>query len=79
MVNFALIDNNKVVNTIVADTKKIAEEATGKLCVEYTDELPACIGLGWNEITGFEQPLVQEFVEPPTHLIRLQEAESEEV
>jgi len=68
MVNFAVIDSNKVVNTIVADTKEIAEEATSKLCVEYTDESPARIGLGWDEATGFEQPPVV-----------VEEAESEEV
>lgn len=58
MANFAVIDNNKVVNNIVADTKEIAEEATGQLCVEYTEENPAHIGLGWDEETGFEQPPV---------------------
>ena len=58
MSTFAVINDNKVENIIVADTKEIAEEATGKLCVEYTDESPACIGLGWDETTGFEQPPV---------------------
>ena len=46
---------------IVADTKEIAEQVTGQLCVEYTNESPAHIGLGWDEETGFEQP----FAEPP--------------
>lgn len=68
MANFAVIDGGKVSNIIVADTKEIAEEATNKLCVEYTDESPACIGLGWDEATGFEQPPVV-----------VEEAESEEV
>jgi len=68
MANFAVINENKVTNIIVADTKEIAEEATGQLCVEYTDESPARIGLGWDEATGFEQPPVV-----------VEETESEEV
>lgn len=60
MSTFAVINDNKVENIIVADTKEIAEEVTGKICIEYTDELPAIIGLGWDEATGFEQPLVEE-------------------
>jgi hypothetical protein len=38
MPNFAVIDNNNVINTIVAESKAIAEEITGKTCVAYTDE-----------------------------------------
>jgi len=55
MSNFAVIENGKVLNTIVAESKAIAEEATGKTCVEYTNENPACIGLGYDGTT-FEQP-----------------------
>lgn len=55
MPNFAVIENGKVINTILADSKAIAEEATGKTCVEYTDEYPAWIGLGYDGTT-FEQP-----------------------
>lgn len=58
MANFAVINSGKVSNIIVADTKEIAEEVTGQLCVEYTDESPASIGFGWDEVTGFEQPPV---------------------
>ena len=60
MANFAVINGGKVSNIIVADTKEIAEEVTGQLCVEYTDseENQPRIGLGWDESTGFEQPTV---------------------
>lgn len=58
MSTFAVINGGKVSNIIVADTKEIAEEVTGQLCVEYTDESPAHIGLGWDEATGFEQPVI---------------------
>ena len=56
MPNFAVINNGKVSNVIFADTKEIAEEVIGKTCVEYTAEVPAHIGFGWDETTGFEQP-----------------------
>ena len=56
MATFAVIDGGKVSNIIVADTKEIAEEVTRLTCVEYTEENPAHIGLGWDETTGFEQP-----------------------
>ena len=62
MTNYAVIKNNKVKNIIVADSKEIAEEATGLLCVEYTDENPAYIGLGFDGTT-FEQPPVEEVSE----------------
>ena len=38
MTNFAVIENNNILNTIVADSKAIAEEITGKTCIEYTVE-----------------------------------------
>lgn len=53
---FATLDeNNKVTNIIVADSQAVAEEVTGLLCVEYTAENPAIIGLGYNNGI-FEQP-----------------------
>lgn len=55
MANFAVIENGIVTNIIVADTKQVAETATGKTCVTYTDSNPACIGLGYDGTT-FEQP-----------------------
>ena len=39
MPNFAAIENGIVLNTIVAESKAIAEEVTGATCVEYTTEL----------------------------------------
>lgn len=38
MKTFAVIDGENVVNTIVADSKAIAEEVTGLTCIEYTVE-----------------------------------------
>lgn len=50
MATFAVINSNIVENIIVADTKEIAEEVTGKTCVEYTDSNPA--GIGWSYADG---------------------------
>lgn len=36
--NFAVIDGENVLNIIIAESKAIAEEVTGKVCVEYTTE-----------------------------------------
>jgi hypothetical protein len=38
MANFAVLDGENVLNTILADSKAIAEEVTGKTCVEFTTE-----------------------------------------
>jgi hypothetical protein len=59
MANFAVIENKTVLNTIIAESKVVAEEVTGKTCVEYTNENPACIGLGYDGTT-FEQPAQEE-------------------
>ena len=48
MAKFAVINNQIVENVIVADTKAIAEEVTGKTCVEYTIQNPAGIGYTYN-------------------------------
>lgn len=56
MANFAVIEDGKVINTIIADSKSIAEEVTGKVCVEYTDLNPAFVGLSYDGNT-FEQPI----------------------
>ena len=56
MLYFATLDeNNKVTNIIVADSQVIAEQVTGFLCVEYTTDNLAHIGLGYNNGV-FEQP-----------------------
>jgi hypothetical protein len=38
MTKFAVIDNGTVLNVIVADSKSVAEEVTGKVCVEVTTQ-----------------------------------------
>ncbi len=38
MANFAVLDGENVINTIVAESKAIAEEVTGKTCVEFTTD-----------------------------------------
>lgn len=59
MANYAVIDNNIVINIIVADTKEVAEQVTGLTCVEYTDENPA--GIGWSyDGENFIAPVVEE-------------------
>jgi hypothetical protein len=37
--NFAVIDGTNVINTILAESKEIAEQITGKTCIEFTNEL----------------------------------------
>jgi hypothetical protein len=54
MANYAVIENEIVVNAIVADSKKIAEEATGRLCVELP-EINFGIGDTWDG-TNFIKP-----------------------
>jgi hypothetical protein len=55
--NFAVIENEIVVNVISADSKAVAEEATCLTCVEYTDANPAHIGFKYDGET-FEQPVI---------------------
>lgn len=43
MAKFAVIDGSLVINTILAESKEIAEQITGKTCVEFTTE-PAEVG-----------------------------------
>jgi hypothetical protein len=57
--NFAVISNNLVINTIVADSKEIAEQVTSFLCVEYTLENPAHIGLGYDGTTFQQPPIIE--------------------
>lgn len=39
MANFAVLDGENIINIIIADSKEIVEEITGKVCVEYTTEM----------------------------------------
>jgi hypothetical protein len=65
MGNFAVIEDGKVTNTILCESKALAEEVTGKTCVEYTEANPAVIGLGYSGGI-FEQHVVEEeIVVPP--------------
>jgi hypothetical protein len=47
MANFTVINNGVVVNTILADSKEIAEEVTGLTCIEYEFKTGAP-GIGWH-------------------------------
>lgn len=38
MLKFAVIEGENVINTIVAESKEIAEEITEKICIEFTTE-----------------------------------------
>jgi len=59
MATFAVINSDIVENIIVADTKEIAEQVTGKECIEYTDSNPA--NIGWTYADGvFTAPVVEE-------------------
>jgi hypothetical protein len=59
MARFAVINDNKVINVIIADTLEDAVAATGFSCVEDNPEVPAYIGLGWDGVS-FEQPPVED-------------------
>lgn len=48
MADFAVIQDDKVINCIVAESKEIAENVTGLLCVEYTLENAPSIGFTWD-------------------------------
>ncbi len=37
MANFAVLDDITIINIIVADSKEIAEQATSKVCVQYSE------------------------------------------
>lgn len=65
MATFAVIENGIVVNTIVADTKEIAEMVTKQTCVEYTDLIPAGIGYAYDGKSFIEpKPVVEASTEP---------------
>jgi hypothetical protein len=55
MANFAVIKDNLVINIIVAERLEDAEQATGLVCVEYTEEAPAAIGWVYDGVT-FNKP-----------------------
>jgi len=49
MASYAVIENGTVVNVIVAESKEIAEQVSGKECVEQTHENPLSVDWYWNE------------------------------
>jgi hypothetical protein len=51
MANYAVIENQKVINVIVADSLEIAQEVTQTLCVEIPWE-PGSPGIGWYYINN---------------------------
>lgn len=51
---YAQIEDGKVVNIVAADAEWVAEQS-GEF-VEFSDEQPAFIGFGYDPETGFEQP-----------------------
>lgn len=53
--NYAVIVDGIVINTLVAESKESAELATGETCVLFTDDTPAYIG-GTYDGTDFIPP-----------------------
>lgn len=49
MAGYAVIENNVVVNVIEAESQEVAEQVTGKTCIEQTHENPLSIDWYWNE------------------------------
>ncbi len=48
MATYSVLDNNVVINIVVADSKEDAEQATGKECIEFTTDKLGVIGAVWN-------------------------------
>lgn len=61
MNNFAVIKDGEVLNTIVADTKEIAEEVSGYPCVQY--EYPTAVAPYWKWDGVNFTPPVEEIIE----------------
>ena len=62
MTKYAVINENVVVNLILADSVEIAEQVTGHTCIECTDLLNPNIGYLWNgdSFTVPETPIVED-------------------
>jgi hypothetical protein len=57
MSNFAVIDeNNNILNTIICESKELAEQVTGHTCIEFTTESA--------ETGGSYDPVKQIFIKP---------------
>lgn len=59
MSTFAILENDIVINVIIADSKEIAEEATGFIAVEYTQENPAKIGQTYDSVNNIFYTFVE--------------------
>jgi hypothetical protein len=59
MSNFAVIKNRVVINTIVAESKEIAESVTGLQCVAYEENDNVLIN-GTYDGTSFHPPVTEE-------------------
>lgn len=60
MANYLVIEDNKVINVIVADTAEIAAEVTGKEVIESTSSEP---WLNWTRSGDtWAEPVVEEEV-----------------
>jgi hypothetical protein len=57
MAIFAVLNNNNVTNTIVADSLEIAEQATNSTCIELLDGMSASAGSIWDGV-NFVDPIV---------------------
>lgn len=47
MATYAVIENEKVINVILADSKEVAEEVTGLQCIDCAD--------GWDYENGIDE------------------------
>jgi hypothetical protein len=62
MANYAIIEDNKVINVIVADSAELAAEVTGKEVTEATDGL----WIDWTRIDGvWSRPVEPEVIIEP--------------
>lgn len=53
---YAVLENGLVINTIVADSKEVAESITGKVCVEYEDGFTVLLGVTTHDGVNFINP-----------------------
>jgi hypothetical protein len=58
MPNFAVLQNNLVINIIVADSLEDAEMVTGLTCIEYSPDKPVAVGF-IHDGTNFEFPALE--------------------
>jgi hypothetical protein len=61
MAKFAIVQENKVTNIIVAEDKETAEKVTNATCIEYTDSDLVGIDYLWDgeKFTAPDTPVVE--------------------